>query len=81
MFCSFVKYYFLIETSKISLLRFILEGYDGLAVLSTIDVRNGLVRLLIPETRIVEFWRLMSSLSHDLRRKGIIDRINVNALS
>jgi len=34
-----------IPTRKIALLKFILEGYDGLAVLSTVNRENGLVSL------------------------------------
>lgn len=34
-----------IPTSKIAFLKFILEGYDGLAVLSTVDRKVGLVSL------------------------------------
>ena len=30
-----------VDRSKIALLKFILEGYDGLASLSTVDNKNG----------------------------------------
>ena len=34
-----------IPTKKIAFLKFILEGYDGLAVLSTVDREVGLISL------------------------------------
>ena len=41
-----------IAPERIHFLKFILEGYDGLALLSTLNEKEGLVRLLFaPETR------------------------------
>lgn len=37
--------YLRIRPEKISWLKFILEGYDGLAVLSTVSAKTGLVRI------------------------------------
>lgn len=34
-----------INSAKIAFLRFILEGYDGLAMLSTLDAKNGRIVL------------------------------------
>jgi len=55
-----------IRTDRISLFRFILEGYDGLAVLSTIDAQQGLVRLIVPQSRYVELWQLLDAVCGDL---------------
>ncbi len=55
-----------IRTDRISLFRFLLEGYDGLAVLSTVDVQKGLVRLIVPEGRYGELWRLLAAISEEL---------------
>ncbi len=41
--------YFRVDRRHIAYLRFILEGYDGLAILTTIDSRQGIVALDIPE--------------------------------
>ena len=54
-------FYLTIRPDRISLFRFLLEGYDGLAVLSTIDVKQGLVRLIVPASRYVELWRLITA--------------------
>jgi hypothetical protein len=59
-----------IRPEKISLFRFLLEGYDGLAVLSTLDVNSGLVRLLIPESRLSELWQLLAAISGELQQNG-----------
>ncbi len=55
-----------IRPDRISLLRFLLEGYDGLAALSTLDARQGLVRLLVPKARHAELWRLLAAISGEL---------------
>jgi hypothetical protein len=59
-------FYLRIRSDRISLFRFLLEGYDGLAVLSTMDVNQGLVRLIVPESRYVELWLLLAAICHDL---------------
>ncbi|MFP4348171.1 MAG: DUF4911 domain-containing protein [Desulfococcaceae bacterium] len=43
-----VKQYYRVDRRKIHFLKFILEGYDGVALLSTIDSRLGIVRVCIP---------------------------------
>ena len=43
-----IKKYFRVDRRKIHLIRFILEGYDGIATLTTIDPHRGIVRLNIP---------------------------------
>jgi len=39
--------YFRINRRDISYLRFILEAYEGVAVLTTVDARDGIVKILI----------------------------------
>ena len=60
------QYFFLIRPEKIAFFRFILEGYDGLALLSTIDQKQGLVKVLVPDSRVTELWRLLENLSDQL---------------
>jgi hypothetical protein len=64
----FKTFFFIVRRDKISLFRFLLEGYDGLAILTTIDVNKGLVRILVPESREVELWQLLSAISTELVR-------------
>ncbi len=66
-------FYLRIRPDRISLLRFLLEGYDGLAVLSTLDVRLGLVRLIVPKARYGELWRLLAAISGELASESGAD--------
>ncbi len=59
-------FYLTIRPDRISLFRFLLEGYDGLAVLSTMDVKQGLVRLIVPAVSYTELWQLLDAVCHDL---------------
>ena len=61
-----VEWYLLIRPEKISWLRFILEGYDGLAILTTISAEKGLVRLQAVESGFEETMRLLAALADDL---------------
>lgn len=62
------KYFFRVESEQISLFRFLLEGYDGLATLSTLDADTGLVQTLVPASRLSEFLPLIASLSPLLKK-------------
>jgi hypothetical protein len=42
-----IKRYFRVERKEIAYMRFVLEAYDGIAVLKTLDAKTGLVVLLI----------------------------------
>jgi hypothetical protein len=59
-------FYLRIRSDRIALFRFLLEGYDGLAVLSTMDAKQGLVRLIVPEARYAELWQLLAAICADL---------------
>ena len=59
--------YLIIAPARISLLRFMLEGYDGLAVLTTLDRKTGLVRLLFPAARYYELMALLRAMSEELQ--------------
>jgi hypothetical protein len=62
-----------IRTDRISLFRFLLEGYDGLAVLSTVDGQQGLVRLMVPKGRYAELWALLAAICGELALVPIAD--------
>ncbi|CAK8719846.1 MAG: protein of unknown function (DUF4911) [Candidatus Electronema aureum] len=63
-------FYLRIRPDRISLFRFLLEGYDGLAVLSTLDARQGLVRLIVPKSRYAELWALLAAICEELVHEG-----------
>lgn len=58
--------YLRIVPARIGLLRFLLEGYDGLAMLSTLDSKTGLVRLLFPGPRYLEVMAFLAAVASDL---------------
>jgi hypothetical protein len=61
-----VEWFLLIRPEKISWLRFIFEGYDGLAILSTLCSETGLVRIQTLDCRFMETMRLLTALAEDL---------------
>lgn len=62
-------FYLNIEPARISWLKFILEGYDGLAVLSTLDRLVGHVVVATPSSQEKELFALLESLSPELACK------------
>jgi hypothetical protein len=52
-----------ISAERIHFLKFILEGYDGLAVLSTLDEKAGLVTLRFPAEVRQEVETLLNDLA------------------
>lgn len=63
------KLYLRIDPCRIHYLKFLLEGYDGLAVLSTIDVRSGLVLIRYPIHSQTVLFALLSDLATDIAHK------------
>ena len=57
--------YLRINPASIGFFRFILEGYDGLAILSTADQKNGIVTLRFPESS----WSTLPDVLVDLHHK------------
>ncbi|MHB8789124.1 MAG: DUF4911 domain-containing protein [Desulfobulbaceae bacterium] len=62
--------YLFIAPARISLLRFLLEGYDGLAMVSTLDNTTGLVRLLYPGPRYAELMAFLAAVASDLQKSN-----------
>lgn len=58
--------YYRVDRRSICLLRFILEGYDGLAVLTTLDAREGIVVLRIAPGCEEDVDRLLCELKKDV---------------
>ena len=57
--------YYRVERRDISFLRFILEGYEGAAVLTTVDADNGIVGVRIAPGREQEIAALLDALTAD----------------
>ena len=64
-----IKKYYRIERTRIAFVRFILEAYDGIANMTTLDPQQGLVRMAIAPGCIVE----MDSIISDLKRNVLIE--------
>ena len=60
---EFTSLFIKINPKRIAYLKFILEGYDGLAVLTTIDNHEGLLRLLTPIQRYRELCLLLGEIT------------------
>lgn len=63
---AIVQWYLFIRPEKISWLRFIVEGYDGLAIVSTVSAQQGLVRVQTLDCLFMEAMRLIAALAEDL---------------
>lgn len=62
-----IRRYFRVDRRKIHFLKFILEGYDGLALLSTIDPGMGTVLLYIPPGREAEADAVVAAVAETVR--------------
>ena len=57
-----------ISPDKIHYLKFILEGYDNLATLSTVDARQGLVEIrYLPESK-KDLTDLLTEITSDIAK-------------
>lgn len=55
-----------IPPASIVMLHAIVEGYDGLAMLRTVDERRGLVAAIVPKTRAEEFLDLLRGIAAEI---------------
>jgi hypothetical protein len=62
---------FRVDRREIAFLRFILEAYDGIAVLTTIDPVLGIVSLRIPLGCMEEVETILDSLKKEIRIEDI----------
>lgn len=60
-----IKQYYRVDKSKIGFLRFIIEAYDNLALMTTLDAKDGLVVLNIAPGCEADARALMQSLGAD----------------
>lgn len=63
---SLEKVYLKIRTDKFYYLKFILEGYDGLAILSSSGIRKDIVVLRYPVEQRATLFPLLASIAKDL---------------
>jgi len=57
-----------ISPERIHFLKFILEGYDGLAILSTVNAGQGIVRILYPPEIESDLNELLRTIEPQIRK-------------
>lgn len=57
---------FKVDKSRIGFLKFIFEAYDGIAVITTLDTQEGLVRFAIAPSCIDEVYAVLTDLKKDI---------------
>lgn len=62
-----------IAPDKFHMLKFILEGYDNLAILSSHDMTRGVVRLRFISSAAPDLFQLLASLAGQLQLSRRID--------
>jgi hypothetical protein len=71
MILQSIQRHYRMDRSQIHFLRFLLEAYEGVAILSTLDSQAGKVLLSIAPGREAEATELMA----DLSRRVMIEQI------
>ncbi len=66
-----VELFLIIDPAQFHLLKFFLEGYDNLAVLSSIKIEAGVVRVKTSRESYPELMELLTELSVCLKRHMI----------
>lgn len=61
-----IKRYFNLSRHDIGYLRFILESYDGLMFMRTLDASTGLVEIGYPPSRLADVCGLLTALEREL---------------
>ena len=57
---------YMVEKSRIGFLKFIFEAYEGLAVITTLDAKKGLVRFAIAPGCVDETRTVLNDLKKDI---------------
>ncbi|PKN10529.1 MAG: hypothetical protein CVU72_00900 [Deltaproteobacteria bacterium HGW-Deltaproteobacteria-7] len=63
--------WFKLKTSDITLVQFIIEGYEGLATVSTIDPKEAIIQVLI----MPDFLEEMEGILDDLKGRFLMEEI------
>jgi hypothetical protein len=67
-----IKKYFKLKRKDIALVQFIIEGYEGMATVTTIDPHTAIIQISI----IPDFISDMNSIINDLKNKYKMEEIN-----
>lgn len=58
-----------ISPKFISMLRFILEGHEGLALAETIDPKEGILYVYVPQSQVEDAKKLFDDLKIEVKEK------------
>ena len=58
---------YLVDKSKIGFIKFIFEGYEGVAIATTLDAAKGHIRLAIAPERIKTAQMIIKDLQKDFK--------------
>jgi len=64
--CRMARVWLRIRPNRIHFLKFILEGYDGLGLLSTVDAKQGVMVVYCPTAALSELFALLTDLAPGL---------------
>jgi hypothetical protein len=67
-----IKKYFKLKRKDIALVQFIIEGYEGMATVTTIDSHTAIIQISI----IPDFILDMSAVIKDLKNKYKMEEVN-----
>jgi hypothetical protein len=67
------KRFYRMDRREIHFLKFILDGYDGMAVLKTVDREKGTVVLYIPPGREEEVFMIIDELKKEIRIEEVVE--------
>lgn len=62
-----VKIYLVIQPARIVWLKYILEGYDGLGLLTTTDHNKGVVFITTHPALLADIYKLLSVIARDIK--------------
>lgn len=68
-----IKKYFQIDRKYIAIVQFIIEGYEGMATVSTIDSRKALIKISVMSDYISDICGLLEYLKNEYSMKEIFD--------
>jgi hypothetical protein len=68
-----IKKYFQLERKNIVIIQFIIEGYEGMATVTTIDSRKAVIQISIIPEFISDIDRLLDYLKNKYKMEEIAD--------
>ena len=68
---SLIRRFYRVDRREIAFLRFVLEGCEGVAVMTTIDPQKGSVVFSIPSGCQAEFTAILDDLKQEIRMEPV----------